>query len=371
MHETAHRGVFHVTGGGSLLLSDLLTEPGASATVLAASVPYTNTALATTLGGAPDQACSTATALALSMAAWQQARQLAPEADNLFGFGCTAALATNRHRRGPHRAHLAVHTIAATSLLTIEFDKADTDRPREELALLEQSYELLAHALEIEPLQTENEADKRAPGRSHSDHFQVELSQHRAHPSWRALLSGASVAQAQPAGGAGVQLIFPGAFNPLHEGHTQMAAYASKRHGTPAAFEISIDNVDKPALTYIDVGARVKQFANRPLWLTTLPTFIEKARQFPNATFVVGVDTLRRIGQQRYYSNTKDSNAKAMQDALAEMAMLNISFMVFGRNTGDGFSTLDSIELPQPLRSLCEGVAESEFRSDLSSSMLR
>jgi hypothetical protein len=354
--------VFHLTGGGSLLLSDLLTEPGASATVLAATVPYTESALATTLGGAPDQACSAATALALSMAAWQQARQLAPGADNLFGFGCTAALATNRPKRGPHRAYLAVQTLDTTSLLTIEFNKADTDRPREEQALLEHSYQLLAKALAID---LPPKASQAAKG-THSDHFQVVLSQHQADPSWRALLSGASVAEAQPAGGAGVQLIFPGAFNPFHEGHRQMAAYASQHHGTPVAFEISIDNVDKPALTYLDLGARVQQFANRPLWLTTLPTFIEKARHFQGTTFVVGVDTLQRIGQQRYYNN-----AAAMEDALAEMAMLNVNFMVFGRMTDAGFSTLDSIQLPRPLRALCQGVAENEFRSDLSSSTLR
>ena len=39
IHALPARGVFHVTGGGSLILSDLLCVPGASNTVLEASVP--------------------------------------------------------------------------------------------------------------------------------------------------------------------------------------------------------------------------------------------------------------------------------------------------------------------------------------------
>ena len=39
LHQSPWQGVFYVTGGGTLLLSELLTTPGASATVLDARVP--------------------------------------------------------------------------------------------------------------------------------------------------------------------------------------------------------------------------------------------------------------------------------------------------------------------------------------------
>ena len=45
-----------VTGGGTLLLADLLTVPGASATVLDARIPYANAALAEFIGAVPEQA---------------------------------------------------------------------------------------------------------------------------------------------------------------------------------------------------------------------------------------------------------------------------------------------------------------------------
>ena len=40
------------------------------------------------------------------------------------------------------------------------------------------------------------------------------------------------------------------AFNPLHEGHRQMATIACKRLSEPLTYEISIENVDKPTLNW-------------------------------------------------------------------------------------------------------------------------
>ena len=62
----------------SPLLADLLTVPGASATVLEARVPYAGGALAEFVGGVPDQACSVQTACDMAMAAFQRAHTLAP-----------------------------------------------------------------------------------------------------------------------------------------------------------------------------------------------------------------------------------------------------------------------------------------------------
>ena len=46
LHRSPWQGVFHITGGGSGLLAELLTTPGASGTVLEAVVPYAEAALA-------------------------------------------------------------------------------------------------------------------------------------------------------------------------------------------------------------------------------------------------------------------------------------------------------------------------------------
>ena len=134
-------------------------------------------------------------------------------------------------------------------------------------------------------------------------------------------------------------------------------------------FELCTQNVDKPALSYFDLDARCQQFEDKTLWLTRLPTFIEKAREFPNCTFVLGIDTLVRIGMSRYYESTT-----AMHEAFAEFAGLGIQFLVFGRDTpndAEGFITLSQSDVPAALRELCSEVSENDFRIDLSSSQLR
>jgi len=91
LHASDPIGVFLVTGGGITLLEDLLTEPRASATVLEASVPYAEQALADKLGGKPDRACRPDTARALAMPAApgpiELRAQEEPDQKPLFGFG--------------------------------------------------------------------------------------------------------------------------------------------------------------------------------------------------------------------------------------------------------------------------------------------
>src|SRR5262249_18559734 len=100
-------------------------------------------------------------------------------------------------------------------------------------------------------------------------------------------------------------LLLPGSFNPLHPGHLELAAL---RLGRPAAFELSVVNADKPPLSESEVRRRLRQFARQaPVWLTRAPTFLEKARLFGGAVFVVGADTAVRIVQPRFYGDSVEA----------------------------------------------------------------
>src|SRR4051794_9968871 len=82
--------------------------------------------------------------------------------------------------------------------------------------------------------------------------------------------------------------LLPGSFNPVHAGHWGLAAAAERQLHAPLAFELSVQNVDKPALTPDEVHLRASQFAGKAdLWMTRAPTFVRKARLFPGTTFVV------------------------------------------------------------------------------------
>ena len=63
--------------------------------------------------------------------------------------------------------------------------------------------------------------------------------------------------------------LLPGSFNPLHHGHTQLAAIAAARLGVAVHFELSVANVDKPELPRDEAERRAAQFAGlAPVWLT-------------------------------------------------------------------------------------------------------
>ena len=166
---------------------------------------------------------------------------------------------------------------------------------------------------------------------------------------------------------SGPRCLLPGSFNPVHEGHRRMLGVAAARLGTDtgAAFELAIVNPDKPPLSPEDAAARLAGFAgDEAVWLTRAPTFPEKARIFPGAAFAVGVDTIARIAEPRYYGGPE-----GLARAIALLGRCR--FLVFGRRAGTRFATLASTALPEALHALCDGVSEAEFRADISSTELR
>jgi hypothetical protein len=163
-------------------------------------------------------------------------------------------------------------------------------------------------------------------------------------------------------------LIFPGAFNPLHAGHRAMADAAQERLQRAVEFEISLVNVDKPAVAVDDLLRRVEQFPpHQPVWLTGAARFTEKADLFAGATFVVGIDTIARLCDPRYYGG----DCAACDRAIEHIAARGCRFLVFGRAAGGEFQTLSRLPLPPALTMICDEVSESQFRHDISSTELR
>ncbi len=133
IHATDTRCVLVVTGGGVASLSWLLSVPGASRTILEGTIPYAGTALTELIGHEPSQAVSTATAEDMARAALGRARRLDPDAGvPLVGVAATAALVSDRPKRGEHRAMVAVadgHGVRCWSLL---LDKGRRGRTSED-----------------------------------------------------------------------------------------------------------------------------------------------------------------------------------------------------------------------------------------------
>lgn len=347
-----------VTGGGSRAVAELLEVPGASRTVLVASLPYCERAIIRWLGSRPEQFCSSQTARSMAMQAFRQAIELEGPEPSPAGVACTASLATDRPKAGPHRAHVALQTVSATQVWSLEFLKDRRTRADEERLVARMILNAVATSaglteqLELPLLDGEH----------------LEESHALAPESWQNLLLGkvdsAFEGQANPSTGA----ILSGAFNPMHAGHRRMMDVGREILGLPIAVEMSIVNVDKPPMDYEEIRRRREQFSSsQPFWLTRAATYDEKSRLFPCATFLVGTDTLRRIAEPRYYGG----DTAACLAAIERIASRGCKFLVFGRDMGTGFVRFSDIELPESLRRICREVPAETFREDISSTALR
>lgn len=353
--------VLCITGGSSTIAA-LLEVPGGSASVLEAIVPYSGAALNEWLGGPVDHYCSERTARAMAMAAFERARQLSTaDSHTLIGIGATASLVSNRPKRGPHRIYVAWQTSRRTAAASCELTKGARTRAEEEGVATQLIISAIAEACELH----HHEVELQQAGDSLTRRDQVAL------PTWTQLLLGerAHVDAASPTGEfeQPPHVLFPGAFNPIHDGHRRMARLAASRLGRPVTFELSIANVDKPPLDFLEIADRLSQFTGERVLLTRAPRFVEKARLAPGCTFVVGVDTITRIGDAKYYGGgTAERDA-----AFAALAASGCRFLVFGRHMGGQFLTLSAVAIPPALRQLCDEISEEDFREDVSSTSLR
>jgi Cytidylyltransferase-like len=167
----------------------------------------------------------------------------------------------------------------------------------------------------------------------------------------------------------GPVVLFPGSFNPLHEGHTTLAEIATQRLGAPVAFELSVQNVDKPELTADELRRRLDQFVDRhAIYVSRAATFRAKAALFPGCVFVVGADTAARIVHPRFYGDDPTEVLRALDEIRSHACR----FFVGGRVDGAGrFVDMEGVAIPASYRDLFQGLDEREFRVDVTSTELR
>ncbi len=133
IHESPFQVVLVITGGGSQALADLLAVPGASKTLLEGVIPYSEKALTEFLGFAPANYASEETAGQLAEKAYAYALTWRENPETpVLGIACAATLATDRPKKGEHRAHLAVHNGVQTMRCSLVLTKGARDRQEEE-----------------------------------------------------------------------------------------------------------------------------------------------------------------------------------------------------------------------------------------------
>ena len=364
LETAAAKIVLVATGGGTRAIAHLASTPGASSVLLEGLVPYARAAIDRLLGGPQESYCSSRTARRLAVAAWQRARDLGAAADAAVGAAVTASLRTSVPKRGDHRLFVAVQTLRATATAELVLEKAARSRDEEET--------LAAAVLLAELVAAAGGQAAAGPAVVLRPGEQVLRERFAPPAAWQELFAGTRDAVRadgvpEPPSARTGRLIFPGSFDPLHEGHLLMARIAEEIAERPLEYELSIANVDKPALDYLEIRDRAAQFADRPLWLSRAARFLDKLDVFPGSTFVMGADTYVRLADPRYYGGS----ATAAADAARTIAARAAGLIVFGRSQDDMFMEAAHVDVPQPLRDVTYFVSQREFRLDISSTELR
>ena len=230
IHDTPQQSVLAVAGAGNYALAWLLGVGGASRTVLETRVPYGYLAMTDFLGGhAPEQTVSADTARLMARAAWARGVSLREQDAPIVGLACTATIATDRTKRGDHRAFIATWDDESVTTDSLVLEKGLRDRAGEEDVVSRLVITSIARACGVSA-----ELDL---GLAASERLVTDTTRH-AEPVQRLLDGDARWVTVHPDGrmvadGDAPRALLPGSFNPLHAGHTELAEVASGILGGP------------------------------------------------------------------------------------------------------------------------------------------
>jgi cytidyltransferase-like protein len=351
------------TGAGAGLQNLLWQAPGISRILVGAAFPYASGETDELLGFRPASYSTRATAVELATAAFLRAKA-ADGAKPALGLAITASVASQVAHRGDHRIHAAAVGDAGCWTWDRVLAKGVGAQARlaDGLNADQLGLDLLAHALLGRPAGGAGGED----GPQRADDLVAELFWQR--PLF--LPDGRRLGHLAP----GAALLFPGTFNPLHDGHRAMARQAQALAGKSVVYAVNADSRHKPALGVLDLLARAAALraekwqdgGGHPLLFTRgEPLFVDKAKARPGATFVVGADALARMLEPQWGVDPRE--------VLALLAAHQARFYVFGREEAGRMLTVDAVlsALPFPADEYRPLFEQVEGRWAASSSELR
>jgi len=348
--DTDHRIYIVASGAGAGIQKILWDVPGISKVLVGAEFPYAQEASDRFLGFTPESYSSKETAVAMALEAYLRAFQ--PGGAPPVGLGLTGSVASTTAHRGNHRVYVATVTDKGCNVLEAILVKGSGDEARkldgdicDQLGL---TVLLTACGLESGSSGSRSNQDRvLVYDEAGFDPLPILLQ----HP----LFMTNGKRQKAPSNGNGLTL-FPGAFNPPHLGHVWMA----KEHR--ATFHITINPPHKPPLTVAQMLQRAKLLEGFPVLFTKDdPLYLDKARRFPGAKILVGVDAMERMLDPKW--------GVEIAPLLQEFRQLGIKLLVADREVDGKVQTLDDLKNAPP--DLCVRILRPAQHLGMSSTKIR
>jgi nicotinic acid mononucleotide adenylyltransferase len=276
------------SGAGSGIQEALWSVPGASKFLVGAQFPYSKEDMTRFLGFCPDKFLCEQTAMDMAIRSYLLADNGDPNIKPV-GLGITASVASVREHRGDHKVMCAVITRGLVLSTEVTLPKEGAQRRYDDGRL--------ADAVGISMLLAAAEGDlvKLQP---FSDELNIGNAEHEALKALfvRPLFLRHGERSASPDGQS--LTLFPGAFNPAHEGHFASARICEQEcEDMPVTFQITVNQPHKDPLSVSDILDRLHWLQGKTdvLIMKDGALYIEKARNFPGSSFLIGSDALTRM----------------------------------------------------------------------------
>ena len=276
----------------------------------------------------------------------------------LAGVACTAGLATDRPRRGPHHAHVALQTAAHTATWSLDLEKGRRSRGEEERLVARLVLNAVADAYGV-PLRLDLDL---FPG------DEVRHTETLAPQPWQDLMLGRTAAVCHQGDGGPVAAVFPGAFNPLHAGHRRMIEIAHEHLGRAGGGrDFDPQRGQAAAGLYGDraprgpVPAAAGDLAHAGGDVRGEVAGVSAGRVFRGHRHA---PPHRRLG-------VLSGGPPGVPGGLGRIAARGCRFLVFGRTVGKTLLRLADLELPDFFRDTCREVPPERFCQDVSSTAIR
>ena len=297
-----------VTGGGHSFFHHFMAISGASKTIAGGNIPYSKEHMIDFCEKSINKFCCADTALLLATKSYTKG--LLASCD-MIGIGIVSSLSYDGERIGrKHFSYVAFHTREFSLSCEIEFN-SNTTREEQEFTISEVLLQLLYNAvnsqLDVEIQHTNALINISYVNRS-------EFSELDLIPDTEDLV-----------------VLYPGSFNPYHDGHYDIAKLSEQTLNAKVIHEIATTNADKGVLNYFDIKSRIKSIKDRNpdalVLISDEPTFVGKVKPLKRdnrkIVVVLGSDTWERLSQSKYGYD--------INQLINWFTESNTSFLVFNR----------------------------------------